>query len=291
MKAVLVLLVFALATRAAAQSTIHPVDKFAYGANTGWINFRHDQPASPAGVTVGEYFLAGFAYAANFGWIGLGDGTPTDGIRYANNIATDCGVNHDGTGNLYGYAYGANSGWINFGWAGVNDPNRPRIDLFTGAFAGYAYSANTGWINLGTGDLVTQNILSPDTDGDGMADAWENTHFGNITTAGIGTDNDGDGQSDAAEYGADTDPTDSTDSFRIVSQIHNSTFSEVQLVLATTGPTRHYRIETTTDLLTPWLDSGLGTFAAGPGTQTTRRFVIPAASARFYRGVAIKPLQ
>src|SRR6476620_10637115 len=109
------LLLFAGVASGLAGTTINSTSRFAYSANAGWINFRHDQPASPAGIVFGEFFLAGYAYGANFGWIDFGDGTPANGIQYQNNTATDYGVNHDGFGNLSGYAYGANIGWINFG--------------------------------------------------------------------------------------------------------------------------------------------------------------------------------
>jgi hypothetical protein len=294
MKALPLLLVtgtLALGFAAHAQSTISPTLKFAYGANTGWINFRHDQPVSPAGITVSEYTLSGFAYGANFGWLDFGDGLPGDLVRYSNTSATDYGVNHDGTGNLSGFAYGANIGWVNFGWAGANDPNRPRIDLFTGAFTGFAYSANTGWINLGTGQLSTLSIIFIDNDGDAMADAWELENFGNSTTsAGIGTDFDGDGVSDAAEFTAGTDPKDNDSFLRILSHGYNDTFEKVDITFGATGSTRLYRIETTTNLAIPFADVGLGTFAADPGTTTYRAFTVPGTAARFFKVVAVRPL-
>ncbi len=40
----------------------------------GWLNFRHDQPSSPNGIVLGDYFVSGFAYGANIGWINLGTG-------------------------------------------------------------------------------------------------------------------------------------------------------------------------------------------------------------------------
>jgi hypothetical protein len=46
---------------------------------------------------------------------------------------------------------------------------------------------------------------NPDTDGDGMDDAWENTYFGNLSRNGTG-DFDGDGLTDLQEFNAGTDP-------------------------------------------------------------------------------------
>jgi hypothetical protein len=278
-----------LATSASAQSTINSAHKYAYGANTGWLNLR---PSAADGVVVGEAFLAGSIYAANFGWIQLGDGTPANGHTYSNTSATDFGVNHDGAGTLTGYGYSGNIGWVNFGWATVNDPNRPHFDLLTGRFGGYAYSANTGWINL-AGNLITDTLASPDTDGDGMADAWEIQKLGNLTVAGIGTDKDKDGQSDAAEYAADTNPNQAAEYLRIVSQSYHAGLTRVTLQFATTRPTRIYQIQTSTSLLHGgtggWAITGAA-FLADPGTVTTRTASFTGGPGRFFRVVAQKPL-
>lgn len=279
----------ALANSISAQSTINLTHKYAYGANTGWLNFR---PSTADGIVVGEAFLAGHIYAANFGWIHLGNGSPSNGHTYANTSAADFGVNDDGTGTLTGYAYSGNIGWVNFGWAAANDPNRPHFDLLTGQFSGYAYSANTGWINL-AGNLTTDTLASPDTDNDGMADAWEIQKFGNLITAGIGTDKDKDGQSDAAEYAADTNPNAATEHLRIISHSYNAGVTQVSLQFATTRPTRRYQIQTSTTLLNGgvggWASSGTA-FLADPGTITTKTISFAGGPRRFFRVVAHRPL-
>lgn len=133
---------------------------YGYLANAGWIDFA---PSASTRVSASDTHLQGLAYAANFGWIDLGDGSPANGVAYANNSATDFGVNHNGRGELSGYAYGANIGWINFSWAGANDPNRPRVDLVTGIASGFAYSANVGWIDLSALTMpgVTASVRFP----------------------------------------------------------------------------------------------------------------------------------
>ena len=273
-----------------AASTIHPTQKYAYSANAGWINFRPDQPTSPTGIVFGDYFLSGYAYAANFGWIDFGDGTPTNGIRYQNSSATDFGVNHDGLGNLSGYAYAANVGWINFGWAGSADPNRPRVDLATGVFSGYAYGANIGWINLGAGYLTTSSMAITDTDGDGMADAWEREHFGGLRVANATTDYDRDGARDASEYASSTDPKNPADYMRIVSHTYDEFRGMTSCTVTfTTTPGRMYRLQTSNDLAV-WSESGFGTFAPDSGATTTRVVVWPDASRKFIRAVAVLPL-
>ncbi len=59
-----------------AQSNISAVDRYAYSANAGWIDFRAN---ATDGVTVTETYLSGKAYAANFGWIDFGDSSPDNG--------------------------------------------------------------------------------------------------------------------------------------------------------------------------------------------------------------------
>lgn len=54
----------------------------------------------------------------------------------------------------------------------------------------------------------TESSGITDTDGDGIADDWETTHFGNLTTANATSDYDGDGLTDLQEYGSSTDPKD-----------------------------------------------------------------------------------
>jgi hypothetical protein len=285
------ILLFLLAVLPApADTTFDHSGKFAWDANTGWISFRHDQPASPAGVVVGAAFLSGYAYSANTGWIHLGDGTPANGHSYAN-TGSDYGVNHDGQGNLAGFAYSANTGWINFEWASSSDPSRPRVNLLTGGFSGYAWGANTGWLNLGTGLLTTQSINDADTDNDGIADWWEMLHFNNLTTANGISDADGDGAPDLAEFRADTNPKDAASFLKIVSHSHDSGISQATLEFTTT-PTRFYRIEYSSDLgqSDPWADSALGTFAPDAGATTTKTITYPGDSKKFFRAAAINPL-
>lgn len=67
-------------------------------------------------------------------------------------------------------------------------------------------------------DLVTltpQVVSLPgaDTDGDGMADAWENEHFGGIQVANAASDWDGDGATDLDEYRTGTDRRDAASVF------------------------------------------------------------------------------
>ena len=59
------------------------------------------------------------------------------------------------------------------------------------------------------GDDVTDEYYDKDTDQDGMADAWENLHFGNLARGSTGessSDLDQDGYTDLEEFLNSTDP-------------------------------------------------------------------------------------
>src|SRR5258708_18696480 len=90
-------------------STINATNRYAYGANIGWVDWRG---YTNGGAVIGQYVCSGYIYAANVGWIYLGSGAPTNSIQYRNLSSDDTGVNQDGLGHLNGYAWGANSGGI-----------------------------------------------------------------------------------------------------------------------------------------------------------------------------------
>lgn len=269
-----------------ATSSISTVDKYAYGANVGWINFAGD---TTNGVVTGDFVLSGYAYAANAGWIHFGDGSPSNGLSYKNGNKDDYGVNVDDLGNLSGYAYAANFGWINFGWATTSDASRPRINLSTGYLEGYAYAANVGWLNLGSNYLVTTELKMTDTDGDGISDQWEVLHFNALATADATSDTDGDGVLDKDEYIANTDPTEPGSYLKITSHSYDSGLTEVTLSFDCVAG-RMYRIEYCEDLVAPWTDSSLGLFAPDAGLSTTKLITFPTNTRKFFRVVAVRPL-
>jgi hypothetical protein len=266
-------------------TTINALNHQAFGANIGWGDCRGD---AANGAIVGEYVCSGYIYAANVGWINLGSGSPTNGSYYRNLSADDFGVNQDGLGNLSGLAYGANIGWVSFEATGA-----PKVDLATGNFSGWAYSANCGWISLGSALAYVQtDSIAPgaDTDGNGLADAWERLYWGHIGVA-PGGDEDGDGASNLAEYLAGTSPFDPADVLRITA--YDYMFGPgMNIVMLTWNsvPRRFYRIYAETDLSPDfWSESMLG-LVTPDGSSTTRMFQDPAHPTRFFRVRAVRPL-
>ena len=278
------LVVGGLALPSPAATTVNATNKFAYGANIGWMDWRGD---TNNGASIGEYVCAGYIYSANVGWIHLGSGVPTNGIRYQNNSPTDYGVNHDGLGNLRGYAYGANIGWINFENLGA-----PKVDLGTGRFSGSVYSANCGWISLSNAFAVVRTdtiAAGTDSDGDGIADAWERSRTNTLTAFTASSDTDGDGVTDRNEYFADSSPLNAADYLRITA-CSTAPGGTAVTVTWRSAPTRVYHIQQTLGLTAPsWFDSGLGLITPD-GASTTRAFAGTNAPMRFYRVKASKPL-
>jgi len=142
----IVFLCLAWAGLSYAGGSIDPVNKWAWGTNSGWINFSPTHST----VTVYDDHLEGYAWAENVGWIRLGtcSGAP---CTHANTSPTNYGVNRAGDGTLSGFAWGTNIGWINFNptHGGVT------IDPVSGEFDGYAWAENVGWISFQGGSGAT----------------------------------------------------------------------------------------------------------------------------------------
>lgn len=290
MKKTLLLLTLVAAGLAHAESTISSTNRHAWAANLGWIDFRPERPSPGDGFRFGEFSCSGYLWSPNIGWIDCGDGTPADGVSYANQDGSDFGVNHYGTGDLYGLAWAPNAGWINFGWATLDpgNPNRPRVNLVTGEFTGLVWSANGGWINLGGGQLKTISMQIADSDGDGISDAFEITYAGGLTTMNTGTDLDHDGMTDKAEYIAATNPLDPGDALKIIRTTKLTDVSAVEIEW-TSRPARVYAVEAKTNLVSgAW--QFLGEMQGSPGS-TTRTAVEQGVPQAFFRVSARLPLQ
>jgi len=265
-----------------AATTVNSTHKYAYGANTGWINAQGDVAN---GAVIGRYHCSGYLYSANCGWISLGAGTPTNGYAYGNTAANDYGVNNDGQGNLSGYAYGANIGWINF----EQTHGQPKVDLATGNLSGSVWSANTGWISLSNAQAFVQTDRlddNPDSDGDGIPDAWEYRQAGNLSTLSGAGDADGDGVSDADEYAADTNPQSSGDRLEITAISADGTTNNVTWTVKTT---RRYTLMQTDNLgtNTSWTASAPA-FIPPAGPTVTETLTGVNATNRCYR-IKVEP--
>ncbi len=199
-----------LTAAAWAQSDVDPNHRFAWGEQTGWINWQHNRPAAGDGVQIHATFLSGYAWSESSGWINLGNGSPANGVSYANASSADFGVNlDDDTGLLSGFAWGEHIGWINFaGGAAATPASAARIDFASCRLRGYAWGENAGWINLdhavdyvGLAAGVCNATCPGDFDGDGDVDLAD---LGVVLSAfglnGNG-DTDGDGDTDLADLG------------------------------------------------------------------------------------------
>jgi hypothetical protein len=265
-----------------AATTIDSGNRYAYGANFAWMDWRGD---TNNGAVIGEYVCSGYIYSANVGWINLGSGSPTNGIYYQNVSSNDFGVNQDGLGNLRGYAYGANIGWVNFENTGAL-----KVDLRTGILSGYIWSANCGWISLNNAltyvqtDSIQQGALAPD----GLPIAWLLSNFGstNVNASADPTDK---GMTIAQDYLAGTDPNNADSILRITAEGFSSGGTNAMLTWNSVT-TRYYYILKTPGLTSPvWTDSGLGLITPA-GSSTVRSFTDTNAPMRFYRVQAVRPL-
>lgn len=284
---VLILFCSVVAAHLVADTTVDASHPYAYGANIGWLNARGD---ITNGAVLGHSYCTGYLYSANCGWIGLGNG-PTNGWQYGNASANDWGVNHDGQGDLTGYAYGANIGWIAF----EQTYGQPKIDLQTGNLSGYVWGSNVGWISLSNAQAYVRTETldaGPDTDADGIADAWEYARAGDLTTLSDGGhDEDGDGVSDVEEYAADTDPGLDTE-YLAITQL--ARVNGTNTVSWESRPTRFYMVESTnavpSDAVGGWTDAGGGMIGPPETTPTTAEMTDSGNDALFYRVRAVMPL-
>ncbi len=281
---VFLILAAGIISGAEAASTIDAANRYAYSANTGWMDCRSD---TNNGTVIGEYVCFGNIYSANVGWINLGGGSPANGIQYQNNSATDFGVNQDGLGNLSGYAYGANIGWITF----EQTYGKPNVNLVTGQFGGSVWSANCGWISLSNAiayvqtDIVQKGALAPN----GLPIAWLLLNFG-TTNISANADPTGKGVTVGQDYLAGTDPNNVDSILKITAEsiLHGGTSASLTW---NSEPTRHYFLQETTNLtMQVWKDSGLGLISPSGGATTIGSFTDTMAPVRFYRVQAVRPL-
>lgn len=280
--AIFAAIAWALVARVDAASTISASNKWAWAANSGWVNCLADVTN---GMEVGEFVCSGYWWSTNVGWICLGNGNPTNGVRYTNVSSNDYGVNHSGAGVLRGFAWSDSIGWINF-----EDTGAPKIDLKTGMLSGYAWGGSMGWIsftNIQAFSQSTNIASSADSDLDGIPDQWEMANAGNLTDLGnpADPDYDDDGVDDVDEYGAGTNPKNDGSLLKVTNLKLSG--SNVQLSWLTSS-TRVYKVETRPNLLTgSWTTNG--TVVTTTATSTTSTISMGSYSGLFYRIKACLP--
>ncbi|MEJ2745614.1 MAG: hypothetical protein P8123_08040, partial [bacterium] len=137
----------------ASEGNIDSTDKYAWGENNGWYNYR----PTHGGATVADGGVSGYIWQENVGWIKLAYG----GIPpYGNTSSTDWGVNNDGNGNLSGFGWSEKTGWVNF------NPTHSQvvIDAY-GNFSGYAWAEGVGWIHFASMSPVAYKVKTDWTSG------------------------------------------------------------------------------------------------------------------------------
>jgi uncharacterized repeat protein (TIGR02543 family) len=123
-------------------------------------------------------------------------------------------------------------------------------------------------------------VSNPDSDSDGLPDAWEIQFFGNISQNDSG-DKDLDGVSNINEYLAGTHPDSSQSSFRVGTITYNGQLSRVSLSWQSVIG-RSYRVMASTTLLSnSW--QAVSSDLAGTGGTLSFEEVESVNTAKFYR--------
>jgi rhamnogalacturonan endolyase len=124
-----------------------------------------------------------------------------------------------------------------------------------------------------------------DSDQDGLADTWEQLHFGNLARNAT-DDPDGDGQSNATEFLTGTNPANGASLF--VATVVSSGANKVMLAWPSV-PGRIYRIESSPSPSGPWATESSVPAAESPAITTTREIDTPPASSAFFYRIALDP--
>ncbi len=176
---VLVSLTCTFCRAAKAQTNVDSVNKNSWSENCGWMNWRDSgDPSGSQGALIAGSFMSGMIWHENTGYINLGDGTPVDGVAYANSSGTDAGVNILGDNRLGGLAWGENIGWINFGpHATLPGAQQARLDPSAGRLRGFTWGENIGWINLDHSTHFVGIECTADFNQDGFVDFFDYLDF------------------------------------------------------------------------------------------------------------------
>jgi type VI secretion system Hcp family effector len=122
----------------------------------------------------------------------------------------------------------------------------------------------------GGSSYATTTLISPDTDGDGLPDAYEQTIGLDSTVSNLGLDSDHDGLPDTAEYRLGTHPNDPTSFFSAVASIAMPDNGGLNLKWPSVSG-EEYQIEYSPDLATPFATVATVTATSGETTFTVAR--------------------
>ncbi len=131
-------------------------------------------------------------------------------------------------------------------------------------------------------NLIITNDANLDSDGDGLADAWETLYFGNLSQTAAG-DSDGDGQTNSSEQAAGTAPNDGTSALAITTvakagNLADLTFNSIA--------GKKYIAQSAAGV-SGWLDTGSEVTATGPTTTITG--VSGGAGDKFFFRIRLVP--
>ncbi len=148
-----------------------------------------------------------------------------------------------GTLDLSGASWPFSKRWYNPRTGSFEGPTTTIAGGGSVALGSPPSSSSEDWVVLLQKDL--------DSDGDGIADAWEQTHFGNLTAADAVSDSDQDGATDLHEFRTHMDPTNSV-SFLGFSRVLTDPAEGTINVEWTGSSLATYRVETNTELSGTW---------------------------------------
>ena len=148
----------------------------------------------------------------------------------------------------------------------------------TVAFSSFASDLVSGDYNYRR-DVFTVRLGHPDSDGDGLDDAWEVAFFNNLSRDGNG-DFDQDGQSDSSEFRSGTDPTNTGSVLRALT-VTSLSSTEVT-VFWQSVPGRTYQVEFKDNVTENWTTLP-GQVTATSTTASKVDSGAPLPSQRFYR--------